>query len=63
MTERSTSIARLPGKYGFALFLRDAGLSDDEIAVRLDLDVGATRNLLALAERKLAGLGPESELG
>lgn len=56
MSDPNSPIARLPGKYGYALFLRDAGLDDEEIATRLDLDLGATRNLLALAEQKLTTL-------
>ncbi|HVV29547.1 MAG TPA: hypothetical protein VHC41_01580 [Mycobacteriales bacterium] len=54
--DRRTGIARLPGVYGFALFLRDSGLDDGEIAIRVGVDLSAAANLLALAEAKLAAL-------
>lgn len=53
MADRRAAIALLPGRYGFALFLREEGLSDTEIGTRLGLDPSATANLLALAEAKL----------
>ena len=52
--DRAAGMSRLPGAYGFALFLRDAGLDDEAIAVRLGIEPSAARNLLVLAERKLA---------
>lgn len=52
-------MSHLPGAYGFALFLREAGLDDEAIAVRLGIEPSAARNLLVLAEKKLAILMAE----
>lgn len=61
--DKQSAIARLPGTYGFALFLRDLGLSDAEIAIRLGLDEKVTSNLLTVAEAKLRQLMSSGENG
>lgn len=62
--DKESALAHLPGNYGFALFLRDLGLSTTEIAIRLGLDDKATTNLLRIADAKLRELmrtGPQNE--
>jgi DNA-directed RNA polymerase specialized sigma24 family protein len=59
--DRVTAIARLPGDYGFALLLRDAGASEGEIAARFGTDRNGVRHLLVLAEAKLDALLASTE--
>jgi DNA-directed RNA polymerase specialized sigma24 family protein len=54
--DRATVLGQLPETYAEALRLRDAGLSDDSIAGRLDVPTEAMTLLLRLAEAKVANL-------
>ncbi|MBV8982211.1 MAG: hypothetical protein JO086_15015 [Acidimicrobiia bacterium] len=49
-------LAQLPGRYGFALFLRRAGLVDEDVALRLEMDLVGAQVLLRIAEAKLAAI-------
>jgi DNA-directed RNA polymerase specialized sigma24 family protein len=50
--DRATALSQLPETYAEALCLRDAGLSDEVIASRLDVPAAAMTLLLRLAEAK-----------
>jgi DNA-directed RNA polymerase specialized sigma24 family protein len=54
--DRSEAIDLLPPSYQRVLRLLASGRSEDEIARHLDVDSGAVRSLIALAEAKLARL-------
>ena len=52
---------RLPHAYALALSLRDAGVDDLGIAIKLDIAVESVRPLLVLGEAKLARLLDEED--
>jgi DNA-directed RNA polymerase specialized sigma24 family protein len=54
--DRAQAINRLPLTYQRVLLLVAMGRSDDEIARHLDVEAGAVRALVELAEAKLARL-------
>jgi DNA-directed RNA polymerase specialized sigma24 family protein len=54
--DRGAALDRLPETYANALRLRDAGLRDEDIAMRLGIPPEAIAPLLRLAEAKLTRL-------
>lgn len=52
--DRNRALDLLPGSYGRAIRLRDGGLSDAEIADRLEIEPESIGPLLEIAEAKLA---------
>jgi DNA-directed RNA polymerase specialized sigma24 family protein len=52
--DRDRALAALPATYANALRLREAGLDDEAIAARLDIQLEAVRPLLEIAAAKLA---------
>ena len=68
-TDREALLDSLPGRYGRALRLRDRGLTDAEIAHRVEIETEAVASMIALGEAKLARLmtdhasGRPSQLG
>jgi len=60
IVEREQAVRELPHIYQQVLAWLDEGVSPDDIAARLDLDVSATAPLIDLARAKLARLtGPD----
>jgi DNA-directed RNA polymerase specialized sigma24 family protein len=56
---RAESLERLPLPYATALRLRDAGMPDEEIAARLELDLDTLPTFMRVAEAKLAAASTE----
>jgi hypothetical protein len=54
--ERSEALDLLPGLYGAALRLREAGRAEPDIADALEVDHESIAALLVIGERKLAAL-------
>jgi DNA-directed RNA polymerase specialized sigma24 family protein len=52
--DRDRALAALPATYANALRLREAGLDDEAIAARLDIQLEAVGPLLEIAAAKLA---------
>jgi DNA-directed RNA polymerase specialized sigma24 family protein len=59
--DRGAALDRLPEIYANALRLRDAGLRDEDIAMRLGIPQEAVAALLRVAEAKLARLMASDE--
>jgi DNA-directed RNA polymerase specialized sigma24 family protein len=53
---RARAVGELPAMYAEAIRLRDAGVTNEEIAVRLGIEVVAVRPLLIVAEAKLEAI-------
>jgi len=56
---RAESLQRLPLPYAIALRLRDAGIADEVIADRVDVDLDALATFMRVAEAKLAAASGE----
>jgi DNA-directed RNA polymerase specialized sigma24 family protein len=54
--DRDAALAKLPEAYATALRLREAGLSDEAIAARLEIAPEAADALLRVADAKLAAI-------
>jgi len=56
---RAQALQRLPLPYATALRLRDAGMADNEIAERVEVDPDALATFMRVAEAKLAAASVE----
>ena len=56
LVEPDAARAALPDVYRIALELRDGGVSQEDIAARLDVDLAAIDSLLAIGDENLARL-------
>jgi DNA-directed RNA polymerase specialized sigma24 family protein len=52
--QREKALRRLPGSYTLALRLREEGMSDEQLALRLDIEIEAVGSFLRIAEAKLS---------